>query len=166
MKLNLGCGDKKMAGYINVDVCGEPDMLCDLSKFPWPFENGSVEEVFSSHFMEHVIDYEKTVLEIHRILRPGGLMHFKVPHFRSMFYPWHLHKYAFSSTTCRLLCERRDYQFGGRHLFEEVLLKFNYPYITNTVLKKIFSFCSNKIQAIWEYIGAPIDEIEFVAKKK
>ena len=68
MKLNLGCGDKKIDGYTNVDVCGEPDVLCDLSQFPWPFESNSVEEVFSSHFLEHVIDYEKTVFEMHLCL--------------------------------------------------------------------------------------------------
>lgn len=165
MKLNLGCGDKKIDGYTNVDVCGEPDVFCDLSQFPWPFESNSVDEVFSSHFLEHVIDYEKTVFEMHRILRPNGILHFRVPHFRSMFFPWHLHKYAFSSVACRLLCEERAYQFGGKHLFEEVSLKFNYPYITNRCLKKLFFFLANHFQSTWEYFGLPIDEVEFVAKK-
>ena len=79
-----------------------------------------------------------------------------------MFFPWHLHKYAFSSVTCRLLCEEREYQFKGKHLFKEVSLRFNYPYITNICLKKIFSFLANHFQSAWEYLGLPIDEIEFV----
>ena len=165
MKINLGCGEKKIDGYINVDICGDPDLLYDLSKFPWPFSDNSVDEVFSSHFLEHVDDFEKTVFEIYRILKPNGIIHFKIPHFRSMFYPWHLHKYAFSSVTCRLLCEKRNYLFGGRLLFKEEQLKFNYPYLTNLVIGKIFSFFSNKFQTAWEYMGFPIDEIEFSAKK-
>ena len=35
MKLNLGCGDKILEGYVNVDVAEsragrQPDVLCDL----------------------------------------------------------------------------------------------------------------------------------------
>ena len=81
-RLNLGCGDKKREGYTNVDLCGDPDLTCDLNVFPWPFADNSVDEVFSEHFLEHVMDYEKTVWEMHRILKPGGLLHFKVPHFK------------------------------------------------------------------------------------
>lgn len=44
MKLNLGCGDKKYDGYVNVDLHGSPDVTCDLSVFPWPFEDASAEE--------------------------------------------------------------------------------------------------------------------------
>lgn len=164
-KVNLGCGDKKIDGYINVDICGTPDIACDLSKFPWPFEDGSMEEVYSEHFLEHVIDYEKTIFEMHRILKKGGLLHFKVPYFRSMAYPWHLHRWAFSSVTCRLLCESRPYQFNGVRLFEEVSLRFNYLSGIRPFFRRIFSFFANKFQGKWEYLGLPIDEIEFVARK-
>ena len=165
MKLNLGCGDKRLTGYTNVDICGSPDLQCDLSCFPWPFDDESVDEVYSEHFLEHVVDYEKTVLEMHRILKPNGIIHFKVPHFRSMYFPWHLHKYAFSSVTCRLLCESRAYQFGGKQLFEEVSLCFNYPYLIGGVVNRIFTFFANRFQSKWEYLGFPIDEIEFTARK-
>lgn len=165
MKLNLGCGEKMREGYVNVDVCGTPDIKCNLSVFPWPFEDNSIDEVFSEHFLEHVLDYEKTVLEMHRILKKDGILHFKVPYFKSMAFPWHLHHYAFSSMTCRLLCEARPYQFGGRKLFEEISLRFNYLYFLRPTLRRLFSFCANLFQGKWEYLGLPIDEIEFVARK-
>lgn len=165
MKLNLGYGSKLLMGYTNVDVCGSPDLLCDLSHFPWPFDTELIDEVYSEHFLEHVVDYEKTVLEMHGILRAGGIIHFKVPHFRSMYFPWHLHNYAFSSVTCRLLCEGRPYQFGGQQLFEEVSLRFNYPYLTSKIINKCFTFLANKFQSKREYLGFPIDEIEFIARK-
>lgn len=62
MKLNLGCGDKKHEGYVNVDLCGDPDVRCDLSVFPRPFDDDSADEVFSEHFLEHVVDFEKNDL--------------------------------------------------------------------------------------------------------
>ena len=42
-KLNLGCGDKILPGYVNVDVAAsrrglKPDVLCDLHRLT-PFEN-------------------------------------------------------------------------------------------------------------------------------
>ena len=167
MKYNLGCGDKKIDGYVNVDVCGTPDVTCDLAVFPWPIESNSADEVFSEHFLEHVTDYEKTILEMHRILKPGGVLHFKVPHFRSAAFPWHLHHYQFSSITCHLLCRKIPYQFGGRQLFEQVELKFNYlsAYGLRPFWRKILSYLANRFKTKWEYFGLPIDEIEFTARK-
>jgi SAM-dependent methyltransferase len=37
-----------------------------------PFEDGSFDLVFSSHVIEHVPDMQKAVLEINRVLKPGG----------------------------------------------------------------------------------------------
>lgn len=165
VKYNFGCGDKLLEGYVNVDICGAPDVRCDLSEFPWPFEASSADEVYSEHFLEHVVDFEKTIFEMHRILKPGGRLHFRVPYFKSLAFPWHLHRYAFSSMTCRLLCEQRPYMFGGRKMFDFVSLRFNYLYFLRPSLRKIFSWLANKFQGKWEYLGLPIDEIEFVAKK-
>lgn len=159
LKLNLGCGDKMRRGYVNVDLNCSPDVRCDLSVFPWPFEDASADEVFSEHFLEHVADYERTMLEIHRILKPGGLLHFKVPHFRSPYYPWHLHRQAFSSVTCRILCWKLPYQFGGRQLFDFVKLRYNYVFVP-CALAWILTPLANMVKSAWEYFGLPIDEIE------
>ena len=51
MKYNLGCGDKKIDGYVNVDVCGTPDVTWDRAVFPGPIESNSADEVFSEHFL-------------------------------------------------------------------------------------------------------------------
>jgi predicted SAM-dependent methyltransferase len=56
-KLNLGCGDKILPGYVNVDVaasrCGlKPDVLCDLHRLT-PFEDNTVDEILSVHVVEH-----------------------------------------------------------------------------------------------------------------
>jgi len=164
MKLNLGCGDKKRAGYVNVDNCGDPDFLHDLSVFPWPWADDSVDEVFSEHFLEHVEDYEKTVLEIHRILKPGGVIWFKVPHCRTPMTIWHMHKWAFSTFTPLRLCESLPYQWEGRKLFEKSELRIRIAYLRpslNHVLTKIANISPFR----WDWLGLPIDEIEFVGRK-
>jgi len=164
MKLNLGCGDKKLDGYVNVDVCGEPDINFDLSQFPWPFDDNSADEISSSHFLEHVQDYEKTILEIHRILKPGGILHFKVPHFRNPCAQWHLHLWPFSVFTCHFLCCCVPYQWGGIQLFEQMSLRINYIFIRKSIGKPL-AFFANIYPLAWDWLGFPIDEIEFKGRK-
>jgi SAM-dependent methyltransferase len=43
-----------------------------------PLENGFFDVVISRNALDHVDDFEKTALEIRRILKPGGLLHILV----------------------------------------------------------------------------------------
>jgi len=81
MKLNLGCGDRHQAGYVNVDICEPADIVFDLSQFPWPWETSSVDEVISDDFIEHIEGDKKIALmnELHRVLVPDGLLKIQVP---------------------------------------------------------------------------------------
>ena len=149
---------------MNVDLSGDPDLVQDLSVFPWPWEDDVIDEVFSEHFLEHVQDYEKTVLEIHRILKPGGILWFKVPHFRTPMSVWHLHKWQFSTYTPELLCVQVPYQWGGKKLFEKVELKANVIFL-RPILNRIITRMASISPFRWDWLGLPIDEIEFVGKK-
>ena len=42
VKLNLGCGNRKIHNFINVDARKEvnPDVVCDVAKIHEKFENG------------------------------------------------------------------------------------------------------------------------------
>lgn len=85
MKLNLGCGDKILPGYVNVDVVesrrgNKPDVICDLRKLV-TFGDNSADEVLSVHVVEHFWRWE--VLDILkewiRVLKPGGRMILECP---------------------------------------------------------------------------------------
>jgi len=57
VKVDLACGDrKKSEDYIGVDIAKTEavDIIHDLNIFPWPFEDNSVDEVFCSHYIEHI----------------------------------------------------------------------------------------------------------------
>jgi SAM-dependent methyltransferase len=45
-----------------------------------PFADGSVDTVFSSHMLEHTVDYVATIRDWYRVLRPGGFIVCVVPH--------------------------------------------------------------------------------------
>lgn len=83
--LNLGCGDKILPGYVNVDVVesrkgNRPDILCDLHELK-PFATDSADEVMAIHVVEHFWRWE--VLDILRewirVLKPGGRMILECP---------------------------------------------------------------------------------------
>lgn len=57
MKLDLGSGKKPMDGFFGVDkVMGITDFNVHLwaDGAPWPFADDSVDELWSSHFIEHI----------------------------------------------------------------------------------------------------------------
>lgn len=76
LKLDLGCGQNKLAGYHGVDkfACEGVDTVHDLLSYPWPFEDSSVGEVHSSHFFEHVPAFErpKFMDELWRVMAHKG----------------------------------------------------------------------------------------------
>ena len=86
MRLNLGCGTRKVPEWVNVDKSAscEPDVLHDLETFPWPWEDSSVEEIALVHVLEHFgcseETYKRIWQEIYRILKPGAAVFVQCPH--------------------------------------------------------------------------------------
>jgi SAM-dependent methyltransferase len=86
-KLNLGSGEFKKPGYVNVDFYSfnEPDVKHDLNQIPYPFEDNEFELIEADHVIEHLHDVFQVMREIHRIGCPGALIVIRVPHFSRGF---------------------------------------------------------------------------------
>lgn len=86
MRLNLGCGNKKMTGWLNVDkeAAAKPDQVVDLEALPWPWPDSSVEAVLLRHVLEHLGArtevYLGIVRELYRVCKPGAEVTVTVPH--------------------------------------------------------------------------------------
>ncbi len=78
LKLNLGCCDDLREGFCNVDRMQPADMIVDLDQ-PWPWEDGSVDEILAYDIFEHLPDKIHSMNEAWRVLKPGGLLNLKVP---------------------------------------------------------------------------------------
>jgi SAM-dependent methyltransferase len=115
LRLNLGCGEQTPEGWLNLDSSpgarlarrpllfrtlrlllpnrllpaeswlGADVRHVELTK-RWPFGDGSVEAIYSSHFLEHLeLEEARHVLgEAHRVLRPGGRIRLVVPDLAAM----------------------------------------------------------------------------------
>lgn len=75
LSLNLGCGDRYVDGWVNVDY-GTPhrtDQVVDLTgELPW--ETGSVSRIYAGHLLEHITPDECARLcgELLRLADPAG----------------------------------------------------------------------------------------------
>jgi len=81
-KVNLGCGDFHLEGYINVDIREKvkPDVVADILK-GLPFDSRTIDEVTCSEFLEHFTPEEVVMVikEINTILKYGGIFEFGLP---------------------------------------------------------------------------------------
>lgn len=85
-RIDLGCGPNKKAGFYGVDSIEFPnvDVVMDLREV-WPFEDNSIEEVHSSHFIEHLTAMERVHFfnELYRVLKVGAKATIITPHWAS-----------------------------------------------------------------------------------
>lgn len=84
IRLNLGCGEKMLKGYVNIDICSrggvKPDIVCDIRDLS-PLPADSVDEILAVHVIEHLYRWEVlgTIREWMRVLKPGGTMNIECP---------------------------------------------------------------------------------------
>jgi predicted SAM-dependent methyltransferase len=81
ISLELGSGSKKGSnGWTTMDVVPGCDMYCNLAK-GIPFPDGTVQNIYSSHFFEHLTYHQAQVLlgECFRVMAPGGRFSICVP---------------------------------------------------------------------------------------
>jgi SAM-dependent methyltransferase len=78
--IDLGCGSKKKDGYLGVDITqlDGVDIVCDISK-GLPFEDNSIDGVYSNFLFEHVNDVIFLFQELYRVCRAGTFIEFIVP---------------------------------------------------------------------------------------
>ncbi|MBI3418543.1 MAG: methyltransferase domain-containing protein [Proteobacteria bacterium] len=74
LKLHLGCGKKRLPGYVNIDIgeASAADMRADLRSLP--FAPGSVEAIYSCAVIEHFgrNEWVGVLKHWHALLKPGG----------------------------------------------------------------------------------------------
>lgn len=82
--LDIGCGGtKQWPGAIGLDSEPGPgvDCVADLEA-RLPFADDSFDNVFAVHVLEHIRDLLGLMRELHRIVRPSGVLHVLSPHWR------------------------------------------------------------------------------------
>ncbi len=87
MKLHLGCGTKKLDGWINIDSVPEcrPDLVHDITR-PLPYADQTADELLAEDLLEHFDKYIRYLVfyEWTRVLKVGGKITLQVPDFKTI----------------------------------------------------------------------------------
>lgn len=183
-RLNLGCGRFKKPGYVNVDCFAhlEPDVVHDLDQVPYPFPSGHFSRIEADHVLEHLHNPFGVMAEMHRLLRAGGELVVRVPHFsRGLTHADH--KRGFDITFPFYF----DPTFQGGYMGTEFVLDgmrlrwSAQPYLKKTVLPlpiywaaeavgKFLDFFANLspmlCSRLWCFAVGGFEEIEFRFRKR
>ncbi|MDO8669448.1 MAG: class I SAM-dependent methyltransferase [Candidatus Buchananbacteria bacterium] len=180
-KLNLGAGGLPKPDYINIDwnILTNPDVQHDLNITPYPFSDNTFDLVEADHVLEHLDRPFKVMAEIHRILKPGGQLIIKVPHFsRGFTHAEHSHGFDvtfplyFNKNFIRHGYFGIDFKLKKMELswlaFFHLLPNMGYGQNTisylktvNKVISKLANLNPNFCSRIWCYLVGGFDQIEF-----
>ena len=91
IKINLGCGNDIKPDYINIDRynnTGNVDLKSDLADLP--FQNNSVDEIYTSHVLEHIGIHEiySVLEEWKRVLVLNGKLVLRLPNLETEVNIW------------------------------------------------------------------------------
>lgn len=134
LRLDLGCGVTKGAGFIGVDAIDGPavDVVGDVLDVLRTLDDDSVDEVYSSHLFEHIDDLSALMTELERVLAVGGRLRVVVPHFSNAYFysdpthrrPFGLYTFSYYAEDPVLRRRVPTYGHAPRLRLESVRLNF------------------------------------------
>lgn len=88
MKLNLGCGNKKLPSFTNIDIRKEvePDIVDDIATLT-SLKNESADLIYACHVLEHFpfSDIYNILYRWYEVLKPNGILRLSVPDMDAVF---------------------------------------------------------------------------------
>jgi ubiquinone/menaquinone biosynthesis C-methylase UbiE len=131
LKLNIGAGLTFIPGFVNIDVTDKGDICLDLNHERFPFDDNSVDLIFTNHTIEHLDKYLHAIGEIHRVLKHGGELLVGVPYVTltefnlvNPYHKQHFNEFSFDFFDPeRLLGSAAE---SGGVLFRKVCHRFHY----------------------------------------
>lgn len=153
--LDLGCGTEKTEGAVGIDAVplAGVDVVHDLNLFPYPFSDGSFDEIIVNMVLEHLDDTLAVMTEIHRLLRQGGVVRVRVPYYTSTdAFSDPTHKRFFTEKTFLYFTEafRWNFYTKTRFLLVDLQLRNNkdtvYQRLRNLIpLKSLLKYFLNNM---------------------
>lgn len=81
MKLNIGCGKRKLAGYIGIDAVARDNVDIVAPAHQLPLDPECADEILAVHVWEHFYLWEcgAVITEWRRVLKPKGRLVLELP---------------------------------------------------------------------------------------
>jgi SAM-dependent methyltransferase len=105
LKIDLGGGRNPKVGYKCVDAVSEAEYRCNFENEPLPFNDESVDEIYSNHTFEHIENIIFLMNECWRVMKWDAKMVIVVPH-SDCVVAWQdpTHKRFFNTQTMKYFC--------------------------------------------------------------
>lgn len=180
--LEIGCGPNKVIDdSIGIDALDLPgvDIVADINEGLGFLGDGSVDEIYSFHFLEHLSDVGAFMKEVYRVLKVNGKMIGTVPHFSNpYYYSDYSHVKPFGLYTLSYFCQNQPYKrkvpsfynnFG--FALNESRIIFASPFKYRSKIKKLWQIIFNCNKAFQEFYEEnccfliPAFEIKFEVEK-
>lgn len=140
--LEIGCGPSKTnPSFIGIDLLPLPgvDIVHNLEQGLSFIPDNCIDEIRSSHFFEHIINFEQLMKDIHRILKKDGINKVTVPHFSNPhYYSDFTHKRFFGLYTFEYFSKIKDQDLKRK--VSDFYIDFHFKVICRKLIfKKNFS---------------------------
>ncbi len=169
--LDVGCGKNKFKNQNDIIIGLDKhrfegvDVLHDLERFPYPFKDEEFDAIFCSHILEHLKEPFYVIKECRRILKNGGKIFIRTPHFSSSWAYALVHEKYFSAAAFNMvscLGFRIDKLRVNWLMESDSYKKMQHLFIKN--LTKIINYLANKnlhfCERFWCYWVGGFSEIE------
>jgi SAM-dependent methyltransferase len=154
--LNLGCGCKRAADAVNLDITSDtnPDVVHDLNVKPWPFPDNRFREVIAYDVIEHLDDVIQTMEEIHRVCCHGAIVKITVPHFScANAYTDPTHRHYFGRFSFNYVSGENALTFYTRAIFtrraSEIIFS---PSTVNKLIRRVANRYAASYEQRWAWI--------------
>lgn len=134
IKLDIGCGRNPLPSYIGIDKSPSSGAhyIIDIEKEPLPFKDEEVDAIHMSHTIEHLENVIFVINECWRILKWGGQVDIRVPHFDCrMAVQDPTHKKFFVQDSFKFYCGsylvKYSLSYGIKAIFREIANRKYYP---------------------------------------
>ena len=118
MKLNSGSAEKRMKGFVNVDIRKKvnPDVVDDIAVLK-KFKNNSADLIYVCHVLEHFKrdEYFNVLKRWTEVLKPGGKLRLAVPDFEQVAKLYLTGKYELK-TFLGLLYGGQTYEYNFHYM--------------------------------------------------
>jgi len=132
--LDIGCGKNKQKNYIGIDIGPNSDADCilDIEKERLPFDDESVDGIYTSHTLEHISDIIYVMNEFWRVLKWGSLLQIHVPHMRcDLAWQDPTHVRYFNEQSWKFFCgeyvAKHQLQYGINCCFRQTEIELSRP---------------------------------------
>lgn len=133
VKLNLGCGNRKMEGFINIDSkkSVKPNILWDLEKgLPKSIKDDSVTGIYASNILEYIKNLTGLMEDIYKKCKNGAKIRILIPHYKS--------HHAFDDPTHVRFFTETTFQYFSKEHREKNLPLFDYSFNCDfTILNQV-----------------------------